>query len=150
MELEDALDDRKTEAGSAGFVRALFLDPVKPLKNMGKVFRRDPLARILDADMNLFTFLSQGKDEVSSLGGVLESVSDQILENTLDHTDVGTNERQARSEIPLYPDFLLVRAKLKFLDHVQNKLFKGKCFGMRGGIPGIQFCQFKQFLDEFG
>ena len=50
----DFLDDRQPKSGTTGILRPCPIGPVKPLEEMRKMLRLDPMARILDSHSNPF------------------------------------------------------------------------------------------------
>ena len=85
MSEDDIFDDREAEAGAAGVARAVFVDAVESLENVGLVLERD--ARAVVGKSELDAFADTLGCEVDFQGGdlaVLKRVEEQVRANLLD------------------------------------------------------------------
>ena len=54
MREDDIFNDREAEAGAAGVARAVFVDAVEPLKNMGLILERNARAVVGKSHLDAF------------------------------------------------------------------------------------------------
>ena len=89
MREDDIFDDREAEAGAAGVARAVFVDAVESLENMGLVLERDSRAVVGKSELDAFA--DTLGCEVDFQGGdlaVLKRVEEQVRANLLDAAGV--------------------------------------------------------------
>ena len=72
--LRDFLDDGQPKSGTAGILRPCPIGPIKPLEEMRKMFRLDPMARILDRHSDPFPDRPQADGHGSTRRRVVKRV----------------------------------------------------------------------------
>jgi len=91
--LNDVLDNSKSQAGTAGFARACFVDAIEALEDAIKVFEGDAGTEVLHAELDFSGQESGANANVLPFPSVLESVLNQVAEDLVHGVGVGHDER---------------------------------------------------------
>jgi hypothetical protein len=93
--------------------------------------------------------VGDGADGHAALGGrVAERVLEQVLEDALDHPDVGLDEGQVRGGAGLEPYAPLCGPQLELLHHVLDQLGHGEGLGVGTRLPGVHLRQLEELVDQ--
>src|SRR5262245_40484302 len=88
MTIEDVLDDRETETGTATLAAAFDIDTVEPLGEPRDCLARNTFPLVLDSDEDLSALTpASGFDapEADAHGALLVSVFDRVVDKVLEH-----------------------------------------------------------------
>src|ERR1700741_3479676 len=94
MHLDNALGNRKAEAGAALLSRVAVIDLLEFLKNAGLMFRRDARPRIAHNDLKMAVY-GTGNDVYRSRLREFDGVAGQIQDHLAQSAFIATSEWQA-------------------------------------------------------
>ncbi len=88
MEIDDMLDNGKTETGPAGVSAPCLIDPVEPFKDTAHFFRRDADAVIFDDQIRAVRSLLDGDLDLAAFRRVVDRIGDEIQDDLFDAVHV--------------------------------------------------------------
>lgn len=146
VEFQNALRDRKAEAGAVGPL--VLFNAVEAVEDIRQLLLRDSATGIGHLNLHPVIIENEGKGNRPAFGRVPQGVLDEILKHPFDQPDVGRNKRKIFAKLCPEPDLFFLRSEPELLHDILNQLAQGEGLDVRLGLVRIQFGQLKKFRDQ--
>ncbi len=145
--LDDAADDRETDAGPAARTLALARDPVELLEQPRKALRRDTGPGILDRDPDHLGIEHPRRDPDERTGtGVLGGVVEGVRKDLADEHLVGEDRRQARRNVDL--EGAIAEGRPRALEGRIDDVAHGQDDDVRSELAGLDTAHVEEVRDQ--
>ena len=151
MLLQDLLRDGQTKARAARLARARLVDAVEPVEQAGQILLRDADAVVRDADIDIFSALSDMNFDFTAVRRIFYRVGHDVRDHLLDALAVAVDVR----DVVLLGEghgmvVVLLGVELRRLVDVLHRLAEREARDVHFHLAVVDFAERQQILHDAG